>query len=134
VCAEAYAFGDRRRPLLLVVHGKGGRTRIVPLNSKALSIMELLVGDAATGDYLFANREGEPYGSIKKGFQAACRRAKITNLRLYDLRHTFATRLPERCVPNSTISCLLGHVRPLKGFGQESRVTVGYSHTTWEGS
>jgi hypothetical protein len=27
---------------------------------------------------------------------------------------------------------LLGHVRPLKGFGQESRVTVGYPHTTRE--
>jgi hypothetical protein len=40
--------------------------------------------------------------------------------------------LQERYVPNSTISSLLGHVRPLKGFGQESRVTVGYSHTTWE--
>lgn len=117
---------------LLVVHGKGGRTRIVPLNSKALSIMEVLVGDAATGDYLFANREGEPFGSIKKSFQAARRRAKITNLRPYDLRHTFATRLQERYVPNSTISSLLGHVRPLKGFGQESRVTAGYSHTTWE--
>jgi integrase len=117
---------------LLVVHGKAGRTRVVPLNSKALGVVEVLVADAATGDYLFANREGEPFGSIKKGFQAACRRAKITNLRPYDLRHTFATRLQERYVPNSTISALLGHVRPVKGFGQESRVTVGYSHTTWE--
>ncbi len=30
------------------------------------------------------------------------------------------------------ISALLGHSRPLKGFGQESRVTAGYSHATWE--
>ncbi|MFL6230003.1 MAG: hypothetical protein ACJ741_14620 [Pyrinomonadaceae bacterium] len=35
-------------------------------------------------------------------------------------------------MPNSTISALLGHSRPVSGFGQESRVTVGYSHTTWE--
>src|SRR5947209_3377971 len=117
---------------LLVVHGKAGRTRIVPLNAKAFGILEVLVSDAATGDYLFANKDGQPFASIKKGFTSACRRAKITNLRPYDLRHTFATRLQERYVPNSTISALLGHVRPVRGFGQESRVTVGYSHTTWE--
>lgn len=117
---------------LLVVHGKGGRTRMVPLNATALVTVEVLVSDAATGDYLFANRDGEPYGSIKKGFQAACRRAKISNLRPYDLRHTFATRLQERYVPNSTISALLGHSRPVQGFGQESRITAGYSHATWE--
>lgn len=117
---------------LLVVHGKGGRTRIAPLNSKAFAIVEVLVDDAATGDYLFANRGGVPLGSIKKGFQAACRRAKITNLRPYDLRHTFATRLQERYVPNSTISALLGHSRPVQGFEQESRITAGYSHATWE--
>jgi integrase len=117
---------------LLVVHGKGGRTRLVPLNSKALRIVEALVGDLATGDYLFANKGGVPFASIKKGFQSACQRAGVKDFHPYDLRHTFATRLQERYVPNSTISALLGHSRPLKGFGQESRVTAGYSHATWE--
>jgi integrase len=117
---------------LLVVHGKAGTTRIVPLNSAALKIVEVLVDDVVTGDYLFADKNGEPFGSIKKGFQSACQRAGVKNLRPYDLRHTFATRLQERYVPNSTISALLGHSRPLQGFGQESRVTSGYSHTTWE--
>ena len=54
------------------------------------------MNDAATGDYLFANKEGQPFASIKKGFAAACQRAKIKNLRLYDLRPTFATRLQGR--------------------------------------
>ncbi|MDQ3821578.1 MAG: tyrosine-type recombinase/integrase [Acidobacteriota bacterium] len=36
--------------------------------------------------------------AIKKGFAAACIRAGIEDLRPYDLRHTFATRLLERGV------------------------------------
>lgn len=43
---------------LLVVHGKNGTTRIVPLNSIAYSILEVLCADVATGDFLFLNREG----------------------------------------------------------------------------
>jgi integrase len=34
--------------------------------------------------------------AIKKGFLAACKRAEIEDLRPYDLRHTFTTRLVER--------------------------------------
>ena len=70
--------------------------------------------------------------SIKKGFAAACGRAKIVDLRPYDLRHTFATRLLERGVHQFVISALLGHSTPMSGFGQSSRITPGYAHTTWE--
>ena len=78
------------------------------------------------------NREGEPLGSIKKGWQGACERAGIDDLRPYDLRHTFATRLVERYVPTSVISALLGHSMAVAGFGPESRITPGYTHATWE--
>ncbi|HEX8844704.1 MAG TPA: tyrosine-type recombinase/integrase [Pyrinomonadaceae bacterium] len=70
--------------------------------------------------------------SIKKSFAAACKRAGIEDLRPYDLRHTFATRLEERYVHQHTISALLGHARPVSGFGHESRITPGYAHATWE--
>jgi site-specific recombinase XerD len=70
--------------------------------------------------------------SIKKGFAAACERAKIEDLRPYDLRHTFATRLVERGVHHFVISALLGHSTPLTGFGFASRITPGYAHATWE--
>jgi integrase len=70
--------------------------------------------------------------TFKKGFAAACARAGIDDLRPYDLRHTFATRLQERYVHQYTISELLGHSQPVGGFGQASRITPKYSHTTWE--
>ena len=117
---------------LLVAHGKDRTTRVVPLNDAALALLEVLCRDAATGPYLFANRDGSPLLSFKKGFAAACSRAGIEGLRPYDLRHTFATRLQERYVHAYTISELLGHAQPAQGFGQASRVTPNYSHATWE--
>jgi integrase len=117
---------------ILVVHGKDRSTRLVPLNNPAFNILEVLCGDVTTGDWLFANRDGQPIQRFKKGFAAACERAGIEDLRPYDLRHTFATRLQERYVHHYTISALLGHAQPVQGFGHESRITPGYSHTTWE--
>jgi integrase len=115
-----------------VVHGKDETIRVLPLNNVAYGIMEVLCGDTSTGDWLFTNREGEPMETFKKGFAAACARAGIDDLRPYDLRHTFATRLQDRYVHQYTISALLGHAQPTGGFGHESRVTPNYSHATWE--
>src|SRR5438034_10832079 len=70
--------------------------------------------------------------AIKKGFAAACQRAGVDDLRPYDLRHKFPTRLLERGVQQFVISALLGHSTPITGFGQTSRITSGYAHATWE--
>jgi integrase len=43
---------------LLVVHGKDGMTRTVPLNNTAYSILKALCSDVTTGDFLFLNRGG----------------------------------------------------------------------------
>jgi integrase len=59
-------------------------------------------------------------------------RAEIEDLRAYDLRHTFATRLLERGVHHFVISALLGHSTPMTGFGFSSRMTPGYAHATWD--
>ena len=88
--------------------------------------------DTKSRRWLFLNREGKPLGSIKKGWQRACERAGIDNLRPYDLRHTFATRLVERYVPMAVISALLGHSMAHLGIHLESRITPGYAHATWE--
>jgi integrase len=116
---------------IFVAHGKDGTKRIVPLNSKAERIFEVLCGDESTGRWLFA-KDGKPFKSIKKGFAAARARAGIEDLRPYDLRHTFATRLVERNIHVLIISELLGHSTPVSGFGFASRITQGYAHATWD--
>lgn len=118
---------------IFVLHGKNGTRRVLPLNSTAQKILSLLCDDVATGKWLFSEDGEKPVKSIKRGFQGACERAEIENLRPYDLRHTFATRLLERNTHTLIISALLGHSTPLQGFGFASRVTPGYAHATWDG-
>ncbi len=53
---------------------------------------------------------GGPVKSIRKGFEAAMRRAGITRrLRRYDLRHMTATEMLAAGVPLKTVSEILGH-------------------------
>jgi integrase len=78
------------------------------------------------------SKKGQPIKAIKKGFSSACERAGIEDLRTYDLRHTFATRLVERNVQTIIISERLGHSQPLQGFGHASRITPGYAHATYD--
>lgn len=117
---------------VLVAKGKDGKPRVLPLNRTAQNVFTILLEDTTTGEWLFTNRDGRPMQSIKKGFTAACVRAAIEDLRPYDLRHTFATRLLERGVHQYVISALLGHAMPVTGFGYASRITPGYAHATWE--
>jgi integrase len=117
---------------VLVAKGKDGKPRVLPLNQTAQKVFRILLADATTGEWLFTNRKDEPIKTIKKGFAAACARAGIRNLRPYDLRHTFATRLLERGVHHYVISALLGHAAPMTGFGVASRMTPGYAHATWD--
>jgi integrase len=116
---------------VLIAKGKDGKPRVLPLNHPAQNVFRILLEDPTTGEWLFTNRKDEPIKAIKKGFAAACKRASIENLRPYDLRHTFATRLLERGVHHFVISALLGHATPMTGFGYSSRMTPGYAHATW---
>jgi len=79
---------------------------------------------------LYANRprkqarvflqDGEPLGSFRTGFEAACRRAGIADFKIHDLRHHYASRLVQRGVSLQRVQALLGH--------KSSRMTERYAH------
>ncbi|NJO81797.1 MAG: tyrosine-type recombinase/integrase [Blastochloris sp.] len=64
---------------------------------------------------------GEPR-NLNRTFDVARTRAKLTDVRLHDLRHTFATLLGELGVAEGVIGALLGHV--------PSNITQHYARAT----
>ncbi len=70
--------------------------------------------------YVFCNKDGKPYGSVKKSFSTACGKAGIIDFRWHDLRHTFASQLVMSGVDLNTVRELLGH--------KSLTMTLRYSH------
>ena len=111
---------DRREIRLDVT--KSGAPRRVPLSDAAIKTIEDLLNQTARSKtpYLFAKEDGTRYANLKKGFSAACRRAKITGLRWHDLRHTFASWFVQSGGDLYHLSRILGH--------STVQMTTRYSH------
>ena len=95
---------------------KNGRPRVVPLTARVGEMIESLrAGRNEPGQPVFLYQPsiahpGVPYRNPFRAWKSALRRAEVDqNLRIHDLRHTFASRLASRGVPLYDVSKLLGH-------------------------
>lgn len=104
---------QRRVITLEGVNTKNGRRRVVPLNDAAVHALKTMRAwvtmHHGQSPYVFATSNTAHMVNVQKGFQAACNRARIDDMRVHDLRHTFASWLVLAGVDLYVIKDLLGH-------------------------
>lgn len=88
-------------------HGNKGRARDVPINAELMAYLQA-ARELAQSDYV-VEFAGGPVKSVKTGFRAACRRARLTGVSPHTLRHTSATWAVQARVPMWEVAGLLGH-------------------------
>lgn len=100
---------------------KGGRARLIPLNSQARqAVLDILIFNYRRGFSvaaeapLFPNRKHQAMSTraVRRALSGYCVKADLDQaVSPHDLRHTFATRLIDQDVPTHSVQVLLGHVR-----------------------
>lgn len=112
---------DRTGGRILLPQTKNGEGRTVWLNQLALRVLEALPRDnARPTDRVFPPSEALTPENISVSFVRACRRAKIEDFRLHDLRHTTASWLRMQGADIHVVALQLGH--------KDLRMAARYQH------
>lgn len=121
---------DLQKKLWIIPMTKSGRPRHVPLIDEAIAILEqlktflptvLMQASFLENPYIFPNpKTGTPFKSIFHSWDTARKAANLSDVRIHDLRHSFASALVNQGVPIYDVQKLLGH--------QNIRTTERYAH------
>ena len=95
---------DLRRRVCRLATTKNGTARDVPLSSRAVAALEAGVRPLHGGRVFDIHTD-----NVTKEFATACKRAKITGLRLHDLRAECVSRLFERGPDLNSVKAVSGH-------------------------
>ena len=104
---EALEWSDLNMETRLIrVMNKKGREYWVRINQTLYDELNVIPVVARTGKVFNTT-------NLRKDWEKACRDAKITDLHLHDLRHTFATRTTEKTKDLNKTQKALGHASPM---------------------
>jgi integrase len=103
-------------------HVKQKKSHTVPLSAPALLLLQQLREQNGPGEFLFPSSvTGRPLTQMNTKFwKSVCRQAGLENVRIHDLRHTFASTLASGGASLPLIGQLLGHT--------QAQTTARYSH------
>ena len=100
---------DLDRGIWRIPNTKSGRARVVPLSDTARNLIEKLSANQCC-DYVFANpNTRKPYNSFYYSWHTARKDAGLADLRVHDLRHSFASFLVNAGRSLYEVQTLLGH-------------------------
>ncbi|MBN8958839.1 MAG: tyrosine-type recombinase/integrase [Rhizobiales bacterium] len=115
-----WEYVEWEKRTLLVPVSKSGRPRRVALNGPAIALLRSL-SLTASSPFIFPSAiTGRPCPSLFFPWRRIRRRAGLNDLRLHDLRHSFASFLVNQGVSLYVVQGLLGHT--------QSRATQRYAH------
>lgn len=111
---------DLEKGILTVPVAKSGRPRYVRLSNIAIKLIQGLTRDPDIPWLFYNPRTGKPPVSIFGAWDSIRRRVGLADLRLHDLRHSFASFLVNSGGSLYEVQKLLGHYDP--------KVTMRYAH------
>ena len=106
-----WSYVDLERKLLLLPDSKTG-AKAVYLSEAAVQVLTAIERNSDNDYVLEGNRVGQPIVSLRKPWLRLCAAAKLKNLRLHDLRHSFASVGAAGGLSLQMIGGLLGHTQP----------------------
>jgi integrase len=110
ITAAKWSQVDWDRRFIRLPDSKTGDPRTIHLSDAAL---EVLRGIPRREPYVIAGtRPGEPYKNLTRAWIIARAKAGLNDVRLHDLRHSYASLAAGRGVPLAMIGKLLGHKTP----------------------
>lgn len=94
-----------------IEHNKSGQTRHVPLSDSAIRLLDQ-VPRLEGCEYIFPNpKTKEPYKHIYASWDTARKRAGLKDVRIHDLRHSFASYLINSGRSIYEVQRILGHTQ-----------------------